>query len=75
MGRGSRQKMMHQQETPARNGIQVTSALPQACKTAPRAMAMPAQTGSRRSAIKNLSHLSTRQIKRSGVRMQIKIYW
>ena len=53
--------MTHQHAPPARNGIQVTSAPPQTRKTAPRAITAPAQTGSNKTAMKNLSHLSTRQ--------------
>ena len=50
--------MTHQQAAPARKGIQVVSAPPQARKTAPSAIAMPAQTGRSKIAMKNLSHLS-----------------
>ncbi len=50
--------MTHQQAAPARKGTQVVSAPPQARKTAPKAIAMPAQTGRSKIAMKNLSHLS-----------------
>jgi hypothetical protein len=53
--------MTIQQATPARNGIQVVSALPLARKTFPNAIAAPAQTGSSRTAMMNLTHFGTRK--------------
>ena len=58
MGFGNKKKITHQHAAPARNGIQVTSALPVTCKILPRARAAPAQTGKRRIAMKNLSHFT-----------------
>ena len=53
--------MTIQHAAPARNGIQVVSALPHACKTLNKAMPAPPQTGSSRMAMMNLIHFGTRE--------------
>jgi hypothetical protein len=59
MGLGNKKKITPQHAAPARNGIQVTSALPEMRKMDPRAITAPAQTGNSRIAIQNLSHFNT----------------